>query len=172
MIVAQAAPPKHPFVRAWRDEFRTALTEGVARYCHSLPYELITPGLKPSLEHGYLAIHAAWRAARARLPDTPFRLASPVERCGPYRYLAAANWDSPAAVQRLFEAPAEDLAATPLIKLRGRERDSVQPLASYGRSSALARALMASTIPSTVVERMSFLRLGLDPDAPLAKKIS
>jgi hypothetical protein len=163
---AIAAPPHHPFVCAWRDEFGVALTTGVTKYCRSLPAHVVSAGLRPSLEHGYLAIHAAWRAVRARLPSTSFVLTSPVEVCGPYRFLAETNWDSPQAVVALFGKSEAQLRATPLIKLRGKERDSAQPLASYGRSSALAKALLGATTPAPVTERLAFVRCGLDPDAP------
>ena len=163
---AIAAPPRHPFVCKWRDEFGAALVAGVAAYCHALPREVVTPGLRPAIEHGYLAIHAAWRVARSALPHTHFNLRSPVESGGPYRYLAEGSWASGKAVGSLFAKSEEELRSTALIKLRGRERDSIQPLASYGRSSALARALLGATTPATVTERMAFVRCGLDPDEP------
>ena len=100
------------------------------------------------------------------MPSSAFLLRSPVEAGGPYRYLAETCWDSPAAVAALFAKDAAALSSTPLVKLRGKERDSAQPLASYGRGSALARALLGATVPTTVTERMAFVRCGLDPDAP------
>ena len=163
---AIAAPSGSAFLGRWRDEFGSALRMGTREYCSGLPSGVISAGLRPSLP--YLTIHAAWRVARAAMPhDAPHRLLSPVEAGRPYRHLAEANWDSPESVRLLFAKSAEELASCsgPLIKLRGKERDSVQPLATYGRASALARALLSSTVPSTVVERMAFLRLGLDPDA-------
>lgn len=165
---AIAAPSGSIFLAKWRDEFGSALRMGTKEYCNGLSAGVISAGLRPSLP--YLTIHAAWRVVRAAMPHSTHRLLSPVEAGRPYRHLAEANWDSPKSVRLLFAKSAEELAASsgPLIKLRGKERDSVQPLATYGRTSALARALLSSTIPSTVVERMSFLRLGLDPDAPLA----
>ena len=42
----------------------------------------------------------------------------------------------------------------------------MQPLSSYGRHSALARALLGAAAPSTVAQRMARVRCGLDPDAP------
>ena len=93
------------------------------------------------------------------------RLRSPVEAGHPYRFLAECRWDSPKAVAALFRKGGAELAGVPLLKLRGRERDTVQALASYGRESALARALMSATVPATVTERLAFVRLGLDPDA-------
>ena len=139
---------------------------GVETYCKSLPHGVITDGLRPSIERGYLAIHAAWRMVKSQmLPEHPFRLSSPVESGGPYRYLAETSWDSPEAVVGLFAKGPEELRATPLIKLRGKERDTTQPLATYGRGSGLAKALLGATAPATVTERMAFVRLGLDPDA-------
>ena len=139
---------------------------GVETYCKSLPHGVITDGLRPSIERGYLAIHAAWRMVKSQmLPEHPFRLSSPVESGGPYRYLAETSWDSPEAVVGLFAKGPEELRATPLIKLRGKERDTTQALATYGRGSGLAKALLGATAPATVTERMAFVRLGLDPDA-------
>lgn len=164
---AIAAPRGSAFMSQWRDAFGSALQLGTREYCSSLPASVISTRLRPSLP--YLTIHAAWRAVRASLPQPcAFRLLSPVESGRPYRYLAEASWDSPKAVRQLFAKSEDELAHScgPLIKLRGRERDSVQPLTTYGRSSALARTLLAATVPTTVVERMAFLRLGLDPDSP------
>jgi hypothetical protein len=161
---AIAAPSGSAFVGAWRDEFGRALSRGVKAYCAELPTGLVSDGLRPSLEHGYLAIHASWCVVRARLRDATVRLQSPVEAGQPYRYLAEQQWDSPKAVEALFAKRAEDLSTTALIKLRGRERDSVAPLATYGRESWLARELLRATVPTTVTERMAFLRIGLDPD--------
>ena len=163
---AIAAPRESAFVRRWRDEFGHALTTGVQAYCERLPDSIITRGLRPSLTHGYLAIHAAWRVVRAEMPVIPLSLRSPVEGGQPYRYLAEARWRSDEAVRALFAQPSAELRRTPLLKLRGKERGSVRPLATYGRGSALARTLLAATVPTTVPGRMSFLRCGLDPDAP------
>ena len=159
---AIAAPAASAFLAAWRDEFAKALRTGTKAYCASLPAGVISRGLRSSLP--YLTIHAAWCVVRAAMPDAPFLLHSPVEAGRPYRFLAELNWDSAASVGRLFAKTAEELEATPLIKLRGKERDSVLALATYGRASGLARALLGSTVPATVTERMAFLRVGLDPD--------
>lgn len=162
---AIVAPPASAFMRRWRDEFGRALTTGVKAYCASLPQSIISAGLRPSLTEGYLAIHAAWRVVRHEMPEASVQLASPVEAARPYRYLADMCWESPAAVARLFERSADELRTTPLIKLRGKERDSIRPLASYGRASGLACAMLRATVPTTVTERMAFVRCGLDPDA-------
>ena len=159
---AIAAPAASAFLAAWRDEFAKALRTGTKAYCASLHGSVISRGLRPSLP--YLAIHAAWCVVRAAMPDAPFLLHSPVEAGRPYRFLAERNWESADAVSSLFAKTAEELAVTPLIKLRGKERDSVVALATYGRASGLARALLGSTVPATVTERLAFVRVGLDPD--------
>lgn len=174
---AIAAPPKSPFLLRWRDEFAEALRPpGPAAYCASLPGSLISRGLREALP--YLTIHACWQKARASFAidgrrggsqvgadDAPrFVLRSPVEAGGPYRYLAEATWDSPQAVVHLFGKDVPALRATPLIKLRGRERDSIAPLASYGRASALSRALLGASAPQSVAERLALVRVGVDPD--------
>ena len=94
------------------------------------------------------------------------QLQSPVEINGPYRHLACALWDSSQSIEALFTMSSDELRAIPLIKLRGKERDAIAPIASYGRGSALARALLQATVPSTVTQRLAFVRLGLDPDKP------
>lgn len=162
---AIAAPRGSPFVREWFAEFGRALHLGVTPYCQSLPAGIVSEGLRPSLETGYLAIHAAWRAVRARLPATAFRLHASTELGRPYRYLAESLWESAPAVAALFSKTEEELAHTPLIKLRGNERFATQPLRLYGASSYLARTLLSATVPQTVTERLAFLACGLElPD--------
>ena len=145
---AIAAPRGSAFAARWRDEFGRALSVGVKAYCDRLPAGVVSEGLRPSLTDGYLAIHAAWRVVHLELPHVPVRLTSPIEAGQPYRFLAESRWDSPRAVAALFGKSEAALGGTPLIKLRGKERDSVQPLATYGRHSALARHLPASPIIS------------------------
>ena len=162
---AIAAPRGSAFVREWFTEFGRALRVGVKSYCHSLPPGVVSAGLRPSLEDGYLAIHAAWRVVRARQPATAFRLHAATELGRPYRYLAECLWQSAPAVEALFGKTAEELAHTPLIKLRGFEREATRPLRLYGASSHLARTLLSATVPRTVTERLAFLACGLDlPD--------
>ena len=168
---AIAAPAGCPFLTEWRDEFAGALRMGLNErgllgpYCKALMEclpGLISSGLRPSLP--YLAIHAAWCAVRARMPDAPIRLLPTVERGGPYRHLAEHRWESKPAVAALFAKDAAALAATPLIKLRGAEREVVGALGTYGRTSWLARELLGATTPTTMAERMTFLRCGLELD--------
>lgn len=161
---AIAAPRGAPFVRSWRDEFSRALLAGPKEYCARLSRAVITPGLEPSLP--YLAIHAAWRLTKAAMPDAPLALRPANSPGGPYHYLASAGFDSLLATSTLFGRPqAGDLAATPLLKFRGAERDQIVPMAEYGRTSFLARELLGATTPSTVKERLAFLRCGLElPD--------
>jgi hypothetical protein len=172
---AIAAPKGSAFVAAWRDELKEAFHRGVKEYCDDLPAGVISMGLRRSLP--YLTIHAAWRVVRARMPEDEqqrqFLLRCPTDEGGPFRYLATLasgdlesgaptkNWDSPAAVAALFAMTDDELAGTPLVKLRGKERDSVRPLATYGRESALARTLLSATTPVTVAEQMAHLRCGL-----------
>lgn len=122
-------------------------------------------GRAPLFQEGYLAIHAAWRAVRTRLPRTAFRLHASVELGRPYRYLAEQLWDSKLAVSELFKKSSDELAHTPLIKLRGAERKEMLALRSYGATSWLARTLVGATNPQSVSERLTFLACGLElPD--------
>ncbi len=163
---AIACPRGSPLVARWRDEFARAVAMGhdarglLGPYCASLPAGVVTRGLAGSLP--YLAIHAAWRVARRAAPSERVVLHSAVEAGRPYRYLAERKWRSDEAVGALFGKAAAELADTPLIKLRGRERGHVRGLGSYGRASFLARELLGSTTPTTMSERLAFVSVGLE----------
>ena len=58
-VWAFASPTNHPLMRAWRDEFRTALQRGLRAYSDSLPQEVVGAQLRPNLP--YMAICAAYR---------------------------------------------------------------------------------------------------------------
>jgi len=98
------------------------------------------------------------------MAETPIRLHPTVERGAPYRYIAEHGWAPEQAVSALFAKEAADFEHTPLIKLRGSEREKVKPLSSYGAGSWLARQLLASTTPVTMSERLAFVRCGLALD--------
>jgi hypothetical protein len=137
---AIAAPAGCPLIKRWRDEFRAALIRGVAEYCaekeaagHS------TAGLSASLP--YLAVLLCFRVARAAHPERAVRLTSATAPGCPLHHLRLADWDPLAAVSALFAASAEELADTPLVKLRACDRECVPPLGAMGRGSWLARQL-------------------------------
>lgn len=170
---AIAAPRGSALVAAWRDEFARAVSLGhdarglLGPYCERLPAGVVTPRLRDSLP--YLAIHAAWRVARRSraAADEEVVLLPALEVGRPYRYLALHSWDSASAVADLFAAPSAEesaaLAATPLLKLRGKERQHVRRLAEYGRRSWLARSLLGATVPETMAERLAWIACGLEP---------
>jgi hypothetical protein len=138
-----ACPSGDALLAAWHDELREALVRGVETYCAELCARpgLITDGLRAALP--YLAIHAAWRAARARLPSAALELRSSVVPGAPCFYLSLFGWDSLAAVSAIFaaDAGAEILEGTPFIKLRKAERECLPPLAALG-NGWLARQLV------------------------------
>ena len=140
---AIAAAPGDPLLGAWHDEYAKAIRNGVGRYCEELDARgLISDGLRCALP--YLAIHAAWRAARASLPEAALQLRSSVEKGAPFYYLRLFGWDSLAAVSAIFAADAgeEILEGCPFVKLRRCERECVPPLAALGRASWLAKRLV------------------------------
>lgn len=61
---AFAAPPQHPFVLQWRDNFRHALTVGPEPYVNSLPRTITGAFLA---NFSYLAQHNAWKEAISQL---------------------------------------------------------------------------------------------------------
>lgn len=153
---AFAAPREHPLLLAWRDEFGKALSMGFdARglpgpYCEMVGCEM-PEGLRKSLP--YLALHAAWRRARASLETAPeLRLASAVAKGAPLHHLAEAGWDSRGALAALFAADAGALADTPLLKLRSVERKNLPPLSALAqRGSWLAATLTAALVAESII---------------------
>lgn len=137
---AVAAPAGCALAARWRDEFGAALSQGVEAYCRDKQREgYSTAALSRALP--YLAIHLAFRVARAADPDAPVVLRSAVAPGGPLHYLRAGGWEPLRAVSALFASSADELCGTPLLKLRACDRECVPPLRSLGGGSWLARFL-------------------------------
>lgn len=79
---AMAAAPRNPFVQHWMEEWETALTMGVDKYCEQ-NHDKIHPSLYDSLP--YLAAFGAFCVARAdRYPQVRLRLLPSVLDAGPW----------------------------------------------------------------------------------------
>ena len=61
---AIAAPEKHPFIVAWKDEFEKAITMGFRKYKRKLDRSYIADDLYDYLP--YLTQHAAWCVVYAK----------------------------------------------------------------------------------------------------------
>lgn len=116
---AFGAPPNHPFIAAWKREFRRAIVMGFDAYADAFPY-------KDHPIHSYmpyLTMHGAFIVVNARSPDAVVIRSSTHRECGPFHYTyrewklkgIAPQW----AVAKLF---AWDFDYPPLLKLTGWHR--------------------------------------------------
>ena len=120
---AFAAPPKHPFVTEWKQEFAKAINMGFKKYKRSLSKELLGKDLHESLP--YLSQHAAWRVVHARRKSKKevTMSSSANVQTGPSGLIVAADWDHVVFARRLTSAPKKRYKKMPFIKLRGIDRE-------------------------------------------------
>ena len=121
---ALAAPAASPFMIAWRDEFKQAIKEGTAAYCHRVKDQV------PTNLHGflpYLTIHATAAVVRNSRPPEAVHL-SPSVPHGPYGVHSLLGWNESATALYILTQPPENIQrhCGSFCKLRGAERAALE----------------------------------------------
>lgn len=126
---AFAAPPEHPFVVQWRDEFAHAISMGFAKYKRSLQRRGLPVDVLASLP--YLTQHACWRIVRDR--RAAFRDEVTLARAmapglGPLSLRPSAKSAEAAEeyVEVLLRAPVSHFERMPFVKITGAYRDFIE----------------------------------------------
>lgn len=131
---AFAAPPAHPFVVAWRDEFARAIAVGLKAYADDVPSVSSMSGFD-ELGH-YLAIHMAWRVVwnRRNRPRDEVRLARSNDRVsGPFGLHRSSQWDADKLVVNMLRHSAARYARMPFVKLTSCDRGALEDAMPYDR---------------------------------------
>jgi len=94
---ALAAPPRHPLIRAWRDELRRAMALGFNEYKKQAPAAARRYG--PTMRLPYLTVYACYLVASEQ---TGLRARTRPSPDGPYRYMHEWGW-TPLGVRALVQ---------------------------------------------------------------------
>lgn len=113
-----AAPPRHPLVEAWRNEYMYAHQIGLEEYKTKVPEWLKEENIYNHLP--YLTMHACYRVVSKR---TGLKAVLTKSVLGPFKYLYTNNNDTGKAVLTICTSPID--TTVPFYKIRGPERSVV-----------------------------------------------
>lgn len=120
-----AAPPKHPLIQEWYDEFMYANKTGFTNYKHNAPEWLKQTPVYSRMP--YLTMHGCYSVASRNSALNAKLIKS---TCGPFKYLEETDWDSYKSIKN-FCSIDQIKPTIPFLKIRGVERSYLDILWKY-----------------------------------------